>query len=149
MMDKYEEASKIDLGEKKYLIVSNGLYFRPDCRGYTGIKDEAGRYTKEFAEGYTEATAIHEDNALEFMPTTYGDIVQKHIAKIKLERDEALEKARKFDQLVEVLSRLPEEGLMRSALCFYLSEERHQNDVVVETFEAAIMAHNLTREDTK
>ncbi len=32
-----------------FLIEKRGLYYRPDAKGYTGLKSEAGRYTFEDA----------------------------------------------------------------------------------------------------
>ncbi|MDG3089206.1 hypothetical protein P7F88_25420 [Vibrio hannami] len=32
-------------GPNAYLIVKQGLYYRPESKGYTGLKAEAGRYT--------------------------------------------------------------------------------------------------------
>ena len=37
---------------KAYLIEKNGLYYRPNSGGYTGLKSEAGRYS------FDEAAAI-------------------------------------------------------------------------------------------
>ncbi|MDE4303987.1 hypothetical protein PXK30_03570 [Phaeobacter gallaeciensis] len=34
---------------EKFLIEKRGLYYRPDARGYTGLKREAGRYSFEEA----------------------------------------------------------------------------------------------------
>ena len=31
--------------DAKYLIMKRGVYYRPNNAGYTGIKDEAGRYS--------------------------------------------------------------------------------------------------------
>lgn len=38
----------------------------------------------------------------------------------------------------QLLKQLPEEGLLRTALSFYLTEPNHQNSVIVETLEAVI-----------
>lgn len=72
--------------DKQWLILSHGLYFRPNSRGYTGIRDEAGRYTEEKAKSYSDAEAIHVDNAPEFLPEAHMDLV---IAHLKKQRDEA------------------------------------------------------------
>lgn len=73
--------------EDAWLIVKRGLYFRPDCKGYTGIKDEAGRYSYEFAKDYDrgECKIIRETDGPEFMPDAYDDLVIKHLTK---QRDE-------------------------------------------------------------
>jgi hypothetical protein len=71
-----------------WLIVKRQLYFRPDCKGYTGIKDEAGRYPFEFAKDYDrgECKIIREEDGPEFMPAAYNDLVINHLTK---QRDEA------------------------------------------------------------
>lgn len=33
-----------EVADDRYLLVKRGLYYRPDNRGYTGIKEYAGRY---------------------------------------------------------------------------------------------------------
>lgn len=80
----------------EYYLLSHGLYFRPEARGYTGIRDEAGLFTKAYADSYCEGscavTMLHKDNpkATETMPETYRDLIDKHIRKLKQERDDAL-----------------------------------------------------------
>lgn len=72
--------------EDAWLIVKRGLFFRPNCQGYTGIRDEAGRYSEEVARNYGgECSAIHAEEAPEFMPAAYSDLVIKHLT---LQRDE-------------------------------------------------------------
>lgn len=36
--------------DEAWLVVKRGLYYRPEDCGYTGIRDEAGRYTLEEAK---------------------------------------------------------------------------------------------------
>jgi hypothetical protein len=71
-----------------WLIVKRGLYYRPDCKGYTGIKDEAGRYSREVADEHAAAggTIMREADGPEFMPVAYNDLVIKHLTN---QRDEA------------------------------------------------------------
>jgi len=57
---------KLDELEARYLIVKRGLYYRPDNKGYTGLKKDAGRYPKEHANAAYGTTAIHEDDAPEY-----------------------------------------------------------------------------------
>ena len=48
-----------------YYLFSRGYYFRPDAKGYTGIKAEAGLFTKEYAENYClcdDVTMKHKDD---------------------------------------------------------------------------------------
>lgn len=73
-----------------FLIVKRGLYFRPNCQGYTGIRDEAGRYSHAAAQSHAEhgeCTIVLASEAPEFMPLAYNDLVIKHLTK---QRDEAL-----------------------------------------------------------
>lgn len=71
-----------------WLIVKRGLYFRPDCQGYTGIKDEAGRYKYDLAKDYDrgECKIMREEDGPDFLPAAYNDLVIEHLTK---QRDEA------------------------------------------------------------
>ena len=67
-----------------YLIIKRGLYERPDHQGYTGIRDQAGRYTLEeakslFKRSGGECRWVHEDQAAEFLPAAWDDLVIKHL----------------------------------------------------------------------
>lgn len=66
-----------------WLIVKRDLYFRPGCLGYTGIKDEAGRYPYEFAKDYDsgECRIVREIDAPEFTGAAYHDLVIKHLQR--------------------------------------------------------------------
>jgi hypothetical protein len=77
-----------------WLIVKRDLYFRPDCKGYTGIRDQAGRYSLDFAKGYEcEGTSIiHESEAPEFREAAYSDLVIKHLIQ---QRDDVRKAERK------------------------------------------------------
>ena len=35
------------MADKMFLIYKNGLFYRPESKGYTSFKSEAGRYTLE------------------------------------------------------------------------------------------------------
>lgn len=82
----------------EYLIIKRGLYYRPNSQGYTGLRDEAGRYTLDYCQKLCDGnrdglTYIHENKAEEFMPDAYHDSVIKHLIK---QRDDARESVRKF-----------------------------------------------------
>ncbi len=66
-----------------YLLMKRGLYYRPDAMGYTGIKDHAGRYTREVAESHADpvsgVTMILEAEADEFSPSCYDDLARDHL----------------------------------------------------------------------
>lgn len=66
-----------------WLIVKRDLYFRPDCCGYTGIRDEAGRYTHDFAKGYEGegVSIVRLADAPEFREAAFHDLVIKHIIR--------------------------------------------------------------------
>lgn len=72
-----------------YLIEKRGLYYRPEAKGYTGIKDEAGRYSlAEVAEHMPNMDSanqdgmsfIHEDEAPEYTRACYHDLKERHQA---------------------------------------------------------------------
>ncbi len=73
----------------KYLLIKRGLYYRPNNMGYTGIKDQAGRY--EASEAYEGVTAIHEDEAPEYAPACWNDVkigdMQAKLDAITAQRD--------------------------------------------------------------
>jgi hypothetical protein len=71
-----------------FLIIKRGLYYRPNGKGYTGIKDHAGRYseaqaraTAEHFAGLTPAADygfIHEDDAPEYSRCCWDDVKAEH-----------------------------------------------------------------------
>ena len=74
-----------------YLIVKHGLYYRPKGHGYTGIKDEAGRFTlSQVADELCVVEGVsffHEDEAPEFSVSCCDWLKVDHLRK---KRDEAL-----------------------------------------------------------
>lgn len=111
----------------RYLIIKRGLYYRPDSSGYTGLKDEAGRYTFEQASAWSHPNGIggprdgmsfqHEDEAPDYAPACCRDVKQKHmdrkaqarIAELEAENERlrALEAGR---QMAIDAARLPPNG---------------------------------------
>ncbi|EQB03873.1 hypothetical protein [Sphingobium sp. HDIP04] len=63
----------------RFLLVKRGLYYRPGNRGYTGIKDRAGRYPEGDASPEDGITAIHEDDAPEYSQACFADLKEKHM----------------------------------------------------------------------
>lgn len=73
-----------------YLIEKRGLYYRPASSGYTGLKEDAGRYTFDEAvlivgpngpEGSRDGMAMwREDEAPEYSPSCAWDIKMKREA---------------------------------------------------------------------
>lgn len=72
------------MSDNHYLIMKRGLYERPNHEGYTGIRDHAGRYSLEEAKKMIrlsggECRWIHEDQAQEFLPAAWHDLVIKYL----------------------------------------------------------------------
>lgn len=65
--------------DENFLLIKRGLYYRPESKGYTGVKDEAGRFSlEEIAlrvgvngpDGPTDGiTAVSEVEAPDFSPS--------------------------------------------------------------------------------
>lgn len=57
----------------KYLLLKRGYYWRHESRGYTGIKDEAGRYSEEESLEIVvhdgDTTRVLEERAEMFSPS--------------------------------------------------------------------------------
>jgi len=90
---------------RDYVLVKRGLYYRPNSMGYTGVLDEAGRYTEAEAKAQTEhcdgITARLASEAPRFsdacwtetrVKTVQGDLAraEAEIARLTGERDDAL-----------------------------------------------------------
>lgn len=71
----------------EYLIIKRGLYYRPGGKGYTGVKSEAGRFSKKEAESSLPEcdyllAAIAPDYSVGCWPETrHADIVGKMESK--------------------------------------------------------------------
>lgn len=81
--------------EQLFLITKRGLYYRPNAKGYTGVKKEAGRYTlDEVAVRFPNLDSPRQDGlgyvseaeAPEFSPACCSDIK----ARVLLEERDAL-----------------------------------------------------------
>lgn len=94
-----------------YLLMKRGLYYRPDAMGYTGIKDHAGRYTKDEAESHADpasgVTMIAEAEAEDFAPNCYDDLARNHLQE-KLASAQAVIDAEKTraDRLAKALEQI-------------------------------------------
>lgn len=75
-----------------FLLMKRGLYYRPDAMGYTGIKDNAGRYSKADAEAHVDpesgVSMIAETEAPEFSPKCFDDLAREHL-EMKLAQAQA------------------------------------------------------------
>jgi hypothetical protein len=59
--------------DNRFLVMKRGLYFRPNDKGYTGLKREAGRYPASHACAGSGETAVHEDDATEYSPACWEE----------------------------------------------------------------------------
>jgi len=60
--------------ERRFLLVKRGLYYRPGNCGYTGIKENAGRYLASDACPDSGVIAVHEDDAPIFSEACFADL---------------------------------------------------------------------------
>ncbi len=67
----------------EYLIVKRGLYYRPNMSGYTGIKDNAGRYELKTAVRHARnadgVLVYHQDHCPPYTSACFDDLVQDHL----------------------------------------------------------------------
>ncbi|MFG1260092.1 hypothetical protein V5F79_22450 [Xanthobacter flavus] len=96
------------MSDEKWLLIKRDLYERPDRCGYTGIRDCAGRYSKEVAERHMAHhgpdSAVREEDAPEFRAAAFNDLVIAHLTK---QRDTAHAEAR--NQALEEAAALADE----------------------------------------
>lgn len=102
------------MSEPVYLLMKRGLYYAPNNMGYTGIKERAGRYPKTDASEAHEITAIHEDEAPMFAPSTWDEIkVEYLLGKItELETDKARARKEGSDAAYDDAIALLEQSVM-------------------------------------
>lgn len=78
-----EGCSKADgcARDDKWLIIKRDLYYRPEARGYTGIRDEAGRYSYDEAVSriHPGVTIVREKHAPEFTRACFEDYKSNHL----------------------------------------------------------------------
>jgi hypothetical protein len=76
---------------ERFLVLKRDLYYRPNDCGYTGIKDNAARYSRAEAEdrcrlSYGAVTMMAEEGAPEFTGACFDDLARDHLRK---QRDDA------------------------------------------------------------
>jgi len=81
----------------QFLIEKSGLYYRPESRGYTGIKDEAGRYSFDEAvqivgpngpERPQDGLSMWaEADAPDYSPACYWDLKLRHQTRKECEAE--------------------------------------------------------------
>lgn len=113
-----------------YLLIKRGLYYRPNGQGYTGLKDDAGRYDFERAKQHHSpedgVTYIHEDEARECSPKCAVEIVAEHMqGKLEaLSKELAEARDESFERSTQLLKALVEIGRLRDALKWYGEQAR-------------------------
>ena len=101
---------KVDTSkEAVWLIMKRDLYYRPEGKGYTGVKKDAGRFPlEETAVHFPDCddhgiSFIHEDDAPEFSKACFEDIARKVLSD---ERDALLAERAEVIKLREENERL-------------------------------------------
>ena len=115
----------------EWLLIKRDLYWRPNSSGYTGLRDEAGRYT--YAEASPRCNGgvsmVHISEAPEFRAAVWDDLLVAHLLKQRSERDDTITTLR-----AEV-ERLTEE---RETIFMDIVDERDAAIARAEKAEAAI-----------
>ena len=100
------------MAEPQFLIMKAGLFYRPRMGGYTGVKDEAGRYSKEEARRLCDRRAdvsyMPEGDAPDYAPACFWDIRLEHEARRAETRADFLAAA------LRQIAELPENGQARN-----------------------------------
>lgn len=83
-------------GKPAWLLMKRGLYERPDHRGYTGLRIDAGRFTLEeavrmVAVSNGEVSHIHEDSAYPLAPRadrgTFAEVLAQRLDEATAAKD--------------------------------------------------------------
>lgn len=67
---------------EQYVIIKEGLYYKPNQMGYTGVLKYAGRYSEDEAKSHARIPGIfyqHEDTAPRFSANCFSDIRDREI----------------------------------------------------------------------
>lgn len=86
-----------------WLIVKRGLYYKPDNCGYTGIRDHAGRYSREEAEASARNPAVsivRLADAPEFSEACFDDLARAHLIE---QRDSLQSQVERLKELAHSL----------------------------------------------
>ena len=80
--------------EDAWLLVKRDLYYMPEGRGYTGIRDNAGRYTHQEARAHHNPESgeriIRLADAPEFSKACWDDVARDHLRQKRDEMQRAL-----------------------------------------------------------
>lgn len=129
----------------EYVLIKRGLYYAPNCQGYTGVLAEAGRYTEDQARPRVEGsggevTMLPVYDAYPFSPACWPEtkikVLEAENADLKRELEKggdrvyapdgrtwqafAYEEAAKRGPLQDEIARL------REALAFYSDEQNYR-----------------------
>lgn len=78
-----------------YLLIKRGLYYRPNSMGYTGLKVNAGRYSKSQADDHEDpisgVSVMHESIAPLIAPKCFDDIARDYLLHRLTVAEEALQ----------------------------------------------------------
>jgi|GEM_PF-3859138 len=132
-----------------FLIVKRDLYYKPNARGYTGIKDNAGRYTLDEVaalfpnrdSGQQDGISfIPEDEAPDYSPACFHDVKADHLEGKVRDLTAKLAVATAQPEMIGIL-KLP--GLLTRAEAYEAMREwptPHPDDLAVDAFAAAMKA---------
>lgn len=85
-----------------WLLIKRDLYERPNHQGYTGIRDEAGRYSFDDAVKHAKHHgldhAVRLSEATEFRAAAFHDLVIAHLTK---QRDSLASRVARLEMLTE------------------------------------------------
>lgn len=131
------------MSEETYLLIKRGLYWRPNSMGYTGLKDEAGRYSKDEAVQRVNYAVqmIEESIAPLFSPSCYDDTKLVYLFDTLSKKEGELESERaKVKGLSEIIysQKQTHDALVKR--CRELEEERNMFAEKCDEFEGAACA---------
>jgi hypothetical protein len=78
---------RADTPQDGWLLMKRGLYWRPGGHGYTGVKSQAGRWSRAKAVEICrngDSTRIHESEAKPYAPSCCHDIRSRDMERIRL-----------------------------------------------------------------
>lgn len=143
----------------RYLIVKRDLYYRPNAQDYTGIKDEAGRYSLEEAISHTHPNGadgpcdglsyVAEEDAPEYRNACYTDLMARHagekITRLTRERDAAQAEVARLTAALADAERRGAERMREAAAdaVLYLCRMKGMGERTIDGPEAAHLIRAL------
>lgn len=76
----------------EWLLIKRDLYWRPNSCGYTGLRDEAGRYTHaEASRKCNEGVSmVHISEAPEWRASIWDEVLVEHLIKLRAEQADTI-----------------------------------------------------------